>query len=189
MHVIIIIVSITSTKLVLNYCFSFVLNSVIDLVESVAESLPLEGQTPATIVSENKGLAIGAIAPDVQNFQGVSFDVNFNNDGSIDSANPTASASSESETSISIPRTLLQDLNIDPATLTNVRVGFSVFTDDSLFQPRSRQETSDAMQSRSAITSSIISANVSGLDVEVKDLQNPVMIELTIKPVGYHKIS
>lgn len=138
-------------------------------------------------MAENGGLSIGAIAPDVNNFQGLSFDVNLNTDGSIRTAEPTSSASSDAPTSISIPQTIFADLGIDPATLTDVRAGFSVFTDDSLFQPRSAEEPSGAAQSesRSAIGSAVISAQImgNGVPITVDNLNTPIAVELGVKLV------
>ena len=172
------------------FCFSFeytfsctythiILLSVITVVEDIAESIPLDGQMPSTVVAANKGLAITAVAPDVNTFRGVSFEVNFNDDGSIKEADASLSASSEAPTSLSIPQSLFEDLGLSSDDITDLRVGFSVFRDDSLFQPRSEAEKT----TMSAIGSSVISAQVSGLGVEVSNLENPVIVELNVKPV------
>ena len=154
----------------------------INVVEDIAESLPLDGENPNTVVADNKGLAITAVAPDVNTFQGVSFEVNFDDNGLISQAGASLSASTEAPTSLSIPQSLFEDLGIDLAEVTDFRVGFSVFRDDSLFQPRSSAQQASS-KSPSAIGSSVFSAEVSGIEVEVTNLQNPVIVELNVKPV------
>ena len=158
-------------------------------MENVADSLPLEGETGTSIIADNGDLSIAAIAPDVNNFQGLSFDVNFNPDGSIRTADPSTSASSEAPTSIAIPQTLFSDLGINPAELTDFKAAFSVFTDDSLFQPRSMEEQTGATQSesRSVIGSSVISAQIldDGVEIKVANLDTPIMVELAAKRVCY----
>lgn len=170
------------------YTFSLIIccTSVITVVEDVAESLPLVGEMPTTIVAENNELAITAVAPSPSTFQGVSFEVNFDNDGTIRDAGASLSVSTEAPASLSIPQTLLDDLGIDPADLTDdFRVGFSVFRDDSLFQPRSREEQTNS-QTMTAIGSSVISAQISGLgEVVVDNLDTPITVELNVKPVCY----
>ena len=174
--------------LFLNYfypCYdNVILSSVIDIVEDVVDSLPLVGDMPTTIVADNNGLAITAIAPEISDFQGVSFEVNFNDDGSIGQADASLTQSNAitAPTSLSIPQSLLEDLGVDPADVTDFRVGFSVFRDDSLFQPRSLGEEAES-ETLSAIGSSVISAQVLGLGVAVANLQTPIMVELSVKPV------
>ena len=153
-------------------------------MEDVVDSLPLVGEMPTTIVADNKGLAITAIAPEISDFQGVSFEVDFNDDGTISQADAslTQSATVTAPTSLSIPQSLLEDLGVDPADVTDFRVGFSVFRDDSLFQPRSSGEQTES-ETLSAIGSSVISAQVLGLGVAVANLQTPIIVELSVKPV------
>lgn len=161
--------------------------SVINLVENVADSLPLEGGNGTSIIADNGELSIAAISPDVDNFQGLSFNVNFNPDGSIRTANPSPSASSEAPTSISIPQSIISDLGINPDELTNFKAAFSVFIDDSLFLPRSMEQPTGATQSksRSGIGSSVISAQIfdDGVEIKVDNLNNPIFVELRMKPV------
>ena len=161
--------------------------SIIDLVDSVADSFDLVGQQPATFTADNGGLSVGAIAPDVNNFPGVSYDVNFDPDGSIQTATPVLAASSNAQTSISIPSSIFNELGLDAATLADVRFGFSVFQDDSLFQPP--KEAGSGVSARStAIGSSIISAVLSSKDdseIPVNDLSTPVAIEFSPKKVCF----
>ena len=172
--------------LFLNYfypCYdNVILSSVIDIVEDVVDSLPLDGDMPTTIVAANKELAVTAIAPEIGDFPGVSFEVNFNDDGSISEADASLTPSATAPTSLSIPQSLLEDLGVDPADVTDFRVGFSVFRDDSLFQPRSSGEEAES-ETLSRIGSSVISAQVSGLGVPVANLKTPVLVELSVKPV------
>ena len=156
----------------------------IDLVEDIIDSIPLEGETPNTIIADNSGLAVSAIAPDVNNFQGLSFNVELNVDGSIKTAEPTTSTSSDATTTISIPQTILDDLGLDAADRQDLRVGFSVFQDDSLFQPRSTRQQPPGTEPgpRSAIGSSVISAQLS-IEIQVSNLQTPIIVELSVKPV------
>ena len=156
----------------------------IDVVENVAESLPLDGEMPTTIVAENKELAITAIAPEVSSFQGVSFEVNFGADGSISEADASLSATSEAPASLSIPPTLFEDLGVDPTGLTDFRIGFSVFSSDNLFQPRSSEEAPADSEILTVVGSSVISAQVTGLLVPVVNLQSPVTVDLNVKPVS-----
>ena len=157
-------------------------------MEDVADNLPLVGEMPTTIVADNKGLAITAIAPEVSNFQGVSFEVTFNDDGSISQADAslTQSEAAAAPTSLTIPPSLFMDLGLNPAEVVDFRVGFSVFRDDSLFQPRSSGEQIESEGDRmSAIGSSVLSAQVSGsgLEITVDNLETPVEVELSMKPV------
>lgn len=157
----------------------------IDLVEDVIESFPLVDETPSTIIADNKGLAVGAIAPNVNSFQGASFGVRLDDDGSIGMAEPSASASSEAPASISLPSTILMELGIDPSSVPDFRVGFAVYQDDSFFQPRLRKEqpTDTTSEPQSAIGSSIISAQILGIERKVMNIQNPIMVKLPVKQV------
>ena len=167
------------------YTFSLIYStSVINVVEDVAESLPLVGEMPTTVVADNKELAITAVAPEVSSFQGVSFEVNFDTDGSISEADASLSATSEAPASLSIPPTLFEDLGVDPAGLTDLRIGFSVFSGDNLFQPRSSEEEPADSGILTVIGSSVISAQVTGLPVPVVNLQSPVTVDLNVKPVS-----
>lgn len=158
-------------------------------MENVADSLPLEGETGTSIIADDGDLSIAAIAPNVDNFQGLSFNVNFNPDGSIRTANPSPSASSEAPTSISIPQSIISDVGIDPDKLTNFKAVFSVFVDDSLFQARSMEEPTGVTQSKSrfGIGSYVISAQIldDGVEIKVDNLNNPIFVELGLKSVGY----
>ena len=155
----------------------------INVVENIAASLTLVGEMPTTIIATNKGLAITAVAPQVSTFQGVSYEVNFNDDDSISRTDVSLSGDSTAPTSLSIPQSLFEDLGIDPVDLTDFRVGFSVFRDDSLFQPRSSEEQAGS-ETLSAIGSPVISAQVSGLGVAVANLPTAgITVELNVKPV------
>lgn len=155
----------------------------ITVVEDLAESLPLDGEMPNTIVADNQELAITAVAPNPSTFQGVSFEVNLDEDGSIRDAGATLSASTEAPVSLSIPSSLFEDLGIDPADAPEFRVGFAIYTDDSLFQPRSTRQQSDSESPMSGIGSGVISAQVTGLGRSVEGLENSVTVELNVKPV------
>jgi hypothetical protein len=155
---------------------------VVNVVEDIAESIPLDGEVPNTIIADNQELAITAVAPNPSTFQGVSFEVNFDEDGSISEAGASLSASTEAPASLSIPQSLFEDLGIDPADATEFRVGFAIYSDDSLFQPRSSAEQADS-ELPSGIGSSVISAQVSGFEVSVEGLDTPVTLELNRKPV------
>ena len=158
--------------------------SVITVVEDLAESLPLDGEMPNTIVADNKELAITAVAPNPGSFQGVSFEVNLDEDGSISDAGATLSASTEAPVSLSIPSSLFEDLGIDPLDAPEFRVGFAIYADDSLFQPRSARQQSDSESPMSGIGSGVLGAQVTGLGgVSVKGLETPVTVELNVKPV------
>lgn len=156
----------------------------ITVVEDLAESLPLDGEMPNTIVADNQELAITAVAPNPTTFQGVSFEVNLGEDGSISDAGATLSASTDAPVSLSIPPSLFEDLGVDPADAPEFRVGFAIYADDSLFQPRSTAEQSDSESPMSGIGSGVISAVVAGLGgVSVQGLDPPVTVELNRKPV------
>ncbi len=156
--------------------------SVINIVEDIAESLPLDGEVPNTIVADNQELAVTAVAPNPTTFQGVSFEANIEN-GLISEAGASLSASTEAPISLTIPQSIFEDLRVDPADAPDFRVGFAIYSDDSLFQPRSSREQADS-KSPSGIGSGVIAAQVTGLgEVSVKGLERPVTVELKRKEV------
>ena len=122
-----------------------------------------------TMMADDHGLAITVMTENASNFQGLSFDVDTNNDGSINGINTSPFASNSS--SVSIPETLFMDLEIDPPT--KIKAAVTVFENGNLFpEPRSSDGTS-------TIASHVVSAVVPGVDVS--DLSEPITFTFEIE--------
>ena len=137
------------------------------IIEDVTNDLLLigDGVTSMTAMADNNGLGITAILE--SHFQGLSFDVDTNNDGSINGIMTYPFASSS--LTISIPETLFMDLGTDvPSNVTGV---FSVFETGNLFLSHS--------SNTSTIASPVVSASIVG--VNVSNLTKPVIITLEME--------
>lgn len=124
-----------------------------------------------TIMADNHGLAIAVMTENASNFQGLSFDVDTNNDGSINGINTSPFASNSS--SISVPETLFMDLGINPPTI--IKAAVTVFENGNLFpdpEPRSSDGTS-------TIASHVVSVGVLGVDVY--NLSEPITLTFVIE--------
>ena len=97
---------------------------------------------------------------------------------------PREEVSSTGACSVSLPRTLLDDLRSAgqlEANQTLSRFGYIVFSDDTFFQPRQGSES--AMQFQSfKLGSVIVSATVAGID-RVENLSKPAQIRFQIRKV------
>ena len=119
-----------------------------------------------TVMADDHGLAITVISENASNFQGLSFDVDTNNDGSINGINTLPFASNSS--SVSIPETLFIDLGIDAPS--KIMAAVSLFETGNLFLvPRSTDGTSD-----STVASHVVSVDIVGVDVF--NLSEPIEI-------------
>ena len=122
---------------------------------------------------------MSAIAPDTNNFQGVSYGVSLDDDRKIDSATPALTPSSEAPTSISLPSNIFVDIGLDLSSDDSVRVSFAVYSDDVLFQT--------PMPDNMFVSSLVISASVSTSnrgEIKVDNLDNAVAMDFYVKSVS-----
>ena len=155
-----------SITLILTLIF---LLSVMSIIEGVTNDLLMigDGVTSMTAMADNHGLGITAISEN--RFQGFSFDVDTNSDGSINGIMTYPFASSS--LTISIPETLFMDLGTDVPS--NVTGAFSVFETDNLFPSHS--------SNTSTVASLVVSASIVGVLVNVSNASKPVIITLEMK--------
>lgn len=138
------------------------------IIEDVTNNLLLigDGVTSMTAMADNHGLGI-TVAILESHFQGLSFDVDTNNDGSINGIITYPFASSSS--TISIPETLFMDLGTDVPS--NFIGAFSLFETGNLFLSHS--------SNTSTVASPVVSASIVG--VNVSNLTKPVIITLEME--------
>ena len=121
------------------------------------------GQTTVTFSRDN--FAISAEEVDSSTFEGITFSTNSRRnfrDGQVGTSSGT-SAPSDSVASIVLPLSLLED-----SSSGSQRFGFSVFEDDTLFQPRSTPEEFRELEVGSVfISATLYGSTVSGLTDEV----------------------
>ena len=153
-----------------------ILSRVLTIVDAVTNDLLTECDRmmsiSLTVMADDHGLAITVMTENASNFQGLSFDVDTNNDGSINGINTSPFASNSS--SISIPETLFMDLGINPPT-NIIKAAVTVFENGNLFpdpEPRSSDGTS-------TIGSHVVSVDVPG--VNVYGLSEPITLTFEIE--------
>ena len=138
------------------------------------------GHTEAVFPQDN--FLLQAEERPVTTFTGVTFSVNVNLDrhegftnDSVSSVEGTESPS-DSTASISLPESLFDDLSLTQTNATTVRLVYSVFVDDALFQPRPESPSAQTFEGF-AVGSVLISAAVA-TGSPVQDLRDPVRMTL-----------